>query len=220
MGNSHAKIKGGIFMDTNNQVSRQQIIKQVAKRIIEEQEELRIEKKYEGYTQEEIKATKDYEIGEYIDNHGKEKFNKTLDFLHMTKQKKYLPIFSDIAYIIALSYIIYKKPEQKRSYQNTLKNLINENYEKIDADQLASFFKPFYKKRNWNTLNSTDKIETKKYNDFLHEHKKTLHLFTELQKLNIKCYQSDLKLLCTSFYNHNDLPSKAKYQKMLNAYEK
>lgn len=220
MGNSHAKIKGGIFMDTDNQIIRQQIIEQVAKRIIEEQEELRIEKKYDGYTQEELENAKECDIEYYKENHGREKFNKTLDFLHMTKQKIYLPIFSDITYIIALSYIIYKKPKQRRSFQNTLKKLINENYDNIDANQLAFFFMPFYDTKNWDILNSADKIETKKFNDFLIEHKKTLNLFIKLLKLDIKCYKTDLKLLCTSFYNHNDLPSKEKYQEMLNAYEK
>lgn len=220
MGNFHAKNKGGIFMDTDNQIIRQQIIEQVAKRIIEIQEELRIEKKYDGYTQKELENAKECDIEDYKENHGREKFNKALNLLHMTKQKKYLPIFSDITYIIALSYNIYKKPEPRRSFQNTLKNLINENYQKIDANELASFFMPFYDTKNWDTLNSADKIEKKKFNDFLREHKETLNLFIELWKLNIRCYPSDLKLLCTSFYNHNDLPPKERYQKLLDAYEK
>lgn len=78
----------------------------------------------------------------------------------------------------------------------------------------------FYNIENWKILKNTTKDEANNYKELLHEHAETLALFIKLWELNIKYYQTDLKLLCTSFNNHNDLPSKEKYQEMPNAYEK
>lgn len=47
-------------------------------------------------------------------------------------------------------------------------------------------------------------------------------LFYEIENWNTLEYmdKKDFGLLYSFFYNHNNLPSKEKYQKMLDAYEK
>lgn len=194
-------------MDMNKQMKCQEIVNESANRIVKEL-----------INQNKAIYNKKNEISYYKANVKCTRFIKTTDFLSLpnNKEETYNPIIVDITYIISTFYDLCT--EQNLTY--TLRKLIKENYDNLDANELASFFMPFYDTKNWDILNSADKIETKKFNDFLVEHKKTLNLFTELWRLNIKCFPSDLKLLCTSFYNHNDLPSKEKYQEMLNTYEK
>lgn len=207
------KILGGKIMKVTKRITRYKIITDVSKRIITEKEKLGLIT-YNGYNhkKQERKDNKD----KYKENKAKERFNKSLKFLHMTYQKTYTPIFTDITYIIALYYDIGNNSDWKC----TLNRIINENYINLDANELASFFMPFYEMENWNILKNTNETETQNLKEFLHRHEKTFKLFIELWKLDIKCYKRDLGLLCSSFYNHNDLPSKEKYQKILDAYEK
>lgn len=199
------KISGGMFM--NNYKA----IKQLTKRIIDKQKK-RDSSEYE-------KTDRKDDEDDYKENYAKTRLNKTLSFLHMTKPQEYNQIFIDITYIIALYYDI----NNELSTIRTLNHIIKEKYGKLDADKLASFFMPFYKTENWKILKKTTEKPTKNeenFEKFLQEHEKTLALFIKLWDLNIKCYQTDLKQLCTSFYNHKDLPSKEKYQKIIDAYEK
>lgn len=199
-------------MKVNGRITRYKIITDVSEKIITEKEKLGLVT-YNGYNdkKQERKDNKD----RYKENKAKERFNKSLKFLHMTYQKTYTPIFTDITYIIALYYDIGNNSDWKC----TLNRIINENYENLDANQLASFFMPFYEMENWNILKNTNETETQNLKEFLHRHEKTFKLFIELWKLDIKCYKRDLGLLCSSFYNNNDLPPKEKYQKILDAYK-
>lgn len=204
-------------MDISKQIKRCEIITQVSERMIDKKAKTGLVTY--NYKKEEIKDAKNIDIFDYAENYAKDRFNKSLKFLHMdnetSKSKTYKPVLSNITYIIALPYDI----ENDSNWICTLNRIIKENYEKIDANELASFFIPFYHTENWDILKNTNETETQNFKDFLHRHKETLNLFIELWKLDIKCYQTDLKELCTSFYSHEDLPSKAKYQKMLDAYE-
>lgn len=194
-------------MDMSKQMKCREIVNKAANRIVKER-----------INQNKAIFNKKNEISYYKANVKCTRLIKTTNFLSLpnNKEETYNPIIVDITYIISTFYDLYT--EQNLTY--TLKKLIKKNYDKLDANELASFFMPFYDTENWNILNSADKVETKKFKDFLHEHEETLNLFIKLWKLDIKCYKTDLKLLCTSFYNHNDLPSKEKYQKLLNTYER
>lgn len=211
-------------MKATERITRCEIITQVSERIITKKEKTGLVT-YDYENENEIKDTKNIDIADYTENNAKDRFNKSLKFLQIDnktsksktrEQKTYRPIFTDITYIIALHYDI----ENDSNLICTLNRIIKKNYKKLDVNQLASFFMPFYEMENWNILKNTNETETQNLKEFLHRHEKTFKLFIELWKLDIKCYKRDLGLLCSSFYNHNDLPSKEKYQKILDAYEK
>lgn len=195
-------------MDINKQMKRREIITEVAKRIVKE----RINQNKAIYND------KEFETSYYKANVKDTRFIKTINLLSLPNNmgETYKPIIVDIIYIISTFYDLCTIQD----LTPTLRKLIKEKYDNLDANELASFFMPFYEMENWDILKKANKTETKKFKDFLNEHKETLNLYLELWELSIKCYKTDLKLLCTSFYNHNDLPSKEKYKKMLAAYEK
>ena len=119
-------------MKVNERITRYKIITQISERIITEKEKIGLVT-YEDYINEK-QARKDNEDS-YKENKAKERFNKSLKFLHMAYQKTYTPIFTDITYIIALYY----DTGNNSDWICILNRIINENYINLDANELASF---------------------------------------------------------------------------------
>lgn len=187
-------------MKATERITRCEIITQVSERIITKKEKTGLVT-YDYENENEIKDTKNIDIADYTENNAKDRFNKSLKFLQIDnktsksktrEQKTYRPIFTDITYIIALHYDI----ENDSNLICTLNRIIKKNYKKLDANQLASFFMPFYDRENWEYLDE----------EFLKKHEETYSRFLELQKHDPQSCLSDIKQFCIAFYNHEELP--------------